>query len=49
MKLRTAWFCVWDDGTKWLGWEADWVAACRRAVADPNAPAVRMERVMILR
>lgn len=49
MKLRKAYYCVWADGTKWLGWEPEWVSACRRAVRDPHAPAVRMETVMILR
>lgn len=49
MKMRRAWYAVWADGTKWLGWEPSWVAECRRTMGRPNAAIVRMERVMILR
>lgn len=49
MKMRKAWYAVWADGTKWLGWEDAWVRECFRSLRDPNGPVVRMERVMILR
>lgn len=49
MKRHAAWYAVWPDGTKWLGWKPGWVEACRRSLVNPSGPVIRVERMMILR
>ncbi|SOD67046.1 hypothetical protein SAMN06297387_12844 [Streptomyces zhaozhouensis] len=49
MKRRKAYYAIWSDGTRWLGWEKDWVNECFAALANPNSPIVAMQRVIIHR